>query len=125
MNNLTNNLSDENEETTKKRSLTLPLDDADSNDVSLPNDKAADPVFTMQLDATQAVSDVEDLPTINVETTSDAKDETSSDALGAPPPGASDALPNHVDETDMGATMVIPTAFAQSMTPPDLPDQPV
>lgn len=123
MDNLTNNLSDENEETTKKRILTRPLDDADSKDLSRPNEKGTDPIFTMPLDATHAISEIEDLPTLNVETTTGAVEKTSSDDLGAPPPGASDALPNHVDETDMGATMVIPTAFAQSMTPPDLPDQ--
>ncbi|PKN88210.1 MAG: hypothetical protein CVU45_07845, partial [Chloroflexi bacterium HGW-Chloroflexi-7] len=127
MNNLINNTSDENEETTKKRNSAKPDADADSKDTTAPiNPKGGttDPFFTMQFDATQGINDIEDMPTMMVDPVTDDNEKTIiMDELGAPPPGASDALPNHVDETDLGATKVIPTAFAHSMTPPTLPEK--
>lgn len=47
------------------------------------------------------------------------------DELAEPPPGTTDALPIHVDEIDLGATQVTPTAFfatkPQPVTPPVKP----
>lgn len=127
MNNLINNTSDENEETTKKRNIAKPNMDADSKDTTAPinpKDGSTDPFFTMQFDATHGINDIEDMPTMMVDPANDDNEKTIiMDDLGAPPPGASDALPNHVDETDLGATRVIPTAFAHSMTPPTLPEK--
>jgi penicillin-binding protein 1C len=124
MDNLTNKTSNENEDTTHKRKITLPNADADSGDATAPltpKDESTDPFFTLQFDTTRDMSEIEDLPTMIVDpNTSDDEKTMATDDLSAPPPGASDALPHHVDETDIGATRVIPTAFAQSTTPPDL-----
>jgi len=124
MDNLTNNPSDENEDTTRKRKIASPNVDAESGDATAPitpKDESTDPFFTLQLDATEGISDFEDLPTVIVDpNTPDHEKTSTAENPGAPPPGALDALPHHVDETDLGATRVIPTAFAQSVTPPDL-----
>lgn len=127
MNALTDNPQDEHEETTRERKSAQPKADADSKetkDLSTSKDETADPSFTLQFDATRGISDIEDMPTSLVDPSTDAIENTSADDVGAPPPGASDNLPNHVNETDLGATMVIPAAFAQSMTPPTLPGKP-
>ena len=124
---MNNNLSDENEETLSNSDSAQPNGDADSMDAPvLPNQNGdrADPFYTLPLDVTNKVDDFGDMPTINVESTSDTANNQDTEELSAPPPGTTDALPVHVDETDLGATRVIPTAFTQSSSQPIIPNAP-
>ncbi|PKN87258.1 MAG: hypothetical protein CVU45_08055, partial [Chloroflexi bacterium HGW-Chloroflexi-7] len=108
-----------------KRNIASPDAEAASEEKTAPlpsEGEPTDPLYTLQIEATRGINDIEDMPTLMVDPiTSNIEKTITTDDLGAPPPGALDALPNHVDETDSGATRVIPTAFAQSMNPPALP----
>lgn len=83
-----------------------------------------EPFFTMPLELSDENIEFEEMPTMAepvVVPSDDQTDEPSkkvkaddAEDLYAPPPGSTDALPNHVDEIDVGATQVIPSAFYQT-----------
>lgn len=124
---MNNNISDENEETKNDSDDSRSIGDAGSIDIPThPNKDSGnvDPFYTLPLDDTNKVNGIEEMPTINVDSMSDTASSQNNEEISAPPPGTTDALPVHVDETDLGATRVIPTAFTQSSSQPIIPNTP-
>ena len=114
-NNLNKSTPEDPEETVQKThpNRTTPK----INDSTMEHDKGGkytDPFFTLPIDDASEASEMEEMPTL-VEPVSLENDElkpleiTSDQKI--PPPGSTDALPNHVDEIDLSATQVTPTAF--------------
>lgn len=107
------NIMDENAET-----LMLSSDEADETNP---------PLYTMPLDSEEA-GDIDDLPTILDQPAGASGEREQKDKKPAPPPGTTDELPTLVEEVDLGATRVNPSAFhkagsepQQTKTPPQSP----
>lgn len=81
----------------------------------------SEPFFTLPLDLTSDDSEIGEMPTIAEPTAGIFDDQVNAPVIDeiaddsveliAPPPGGTDALPKHVDEIDVGATQVFPSAF--------------
>ncbi len=93
------------------------MEGEDPKDPQQGNGEKAPPFYTVPIDLLSDPSQFEELST-RVEPILSSKDGSISGGttadLSEPPPGSEDALPNHVDETDMGATQVTPTAFSKT-----------
>ena len=87
----------------------------------------AEPFFTMPLRDGEERLSMDDMPTRLDEAADESGEDDPSegaDAFVPPPPGSADALPVRVDETDLGATQVISTAFLQTASNFEPPAKP-
>ncbi len=77
-----------------------------------------EPFYTMPINMDDDRTELDDQPTMAEPVTTDGvtinPDELTQE-VQAPPPGLLDDLPNHVEEIDLGATQVTPTAFCQTI----------
>lgn len=114
---------DSNEEPARRLKRIKAAQDDRSNDTKKASQKKkeeVEPFTTLPLDLEIETQNIEDLPTM-AEPAADQPEMDDDDGRMTPPPGSMDDLPRHVDETDLGATQVNPTAFAKSSVPPKLP----
>jgi penicillin-binding protein 1C len=122
-------IPDEHQEITKpnrKAGASAKPDSAATLPLSSSGEDRTDPFYTLPVSLTQSTGAFDEQPTI-LEPVSGKENvgisQLEEDDLNVPPPGSTDALPQHVEETDLGATRVIPTAFMK--TAPNKTTKPV